>query len=142
VNEVPYKFEAGTPAIAEAIGFGAAVDYLSTVGMEAVRTHTEQVTDYAYQALTNINGLEIIGPPAGERSGILSFTMDGIHPHDVAQLLDDDGIAVRAGHHCAMPLHEKLAISATTRASFYLYNNKTDVDALVTGLKKVIEVFK
>jgi len=142
VNELPYKFEAGTPAIAEAIGFGAAVDYLSSIGMEQVFDHERALTAYGYDALSAIKGLKLLGPDAANRSGVLSFTIEGIHPHDIAQLLDEDGIAVRAGHHCAMPLHEKLAIPASTRASLYLYNNEEEIDALVKGLKKVIEVFK
>jgi cysteine desulfurase/selenocysteine lyase len=141
-NELPYKFEAGTPAIAEAIGFGAAIDYLASLGMEEIYNHEKQLASYAYDALSEIEGLEMLGPGADERCGVLSFTLEGIHPHDIAQLLDQVGIAVRAGHHCAMPLHEKLAIPASTRASLYLYNSKADVDALISGLRKVIEVFK
>jgi cysteine desulfurase / selenocysteine lyase len=140
-NELPYKFEAGTPAIAEAIGFGAAIDYLASLGMEEIYNHEKQLASYAYDALSEIEGLEMLGPGADERCGVLSFTLEGIHPHDIAQLLDQVGIAVRAGHHCAMPLHEKLAIPASTRASLYLYNSKADVDALISGLRKVIEVF-
>jgi cysteine desulfurase / selenocysteine lyase len=140
-NELPYKFEAGTPAIAEAIGFGAAIDYLASLGMEKIYNHEKQLASYAYDALSEIEGLEMLGPGADERCGVLSFTLEGIHPHDIAQLLDQVGIAVRAGHHCAMPLHEKLAIPASTRASLYLYNSKADVDALISGLRKVIEVF-
>ena len=140
-NSVPYKFEAGTPAIAEAIGFGAAVDYLSLIGMQQIHDHVAKITAYAFKRLSEIKGLKIIGPDAEFRSGVLAFTMEGIHPHDIAQLLDSDGIAVRAGHHCAMPLHEKLGLPASTRASLYLYNNESDIDALIHGLSKVKKVF-
>jgi cysteine desulfurase/selenocysteine lyase len=140
-NDLPYKFEAGTPAIAEAIGFGAAIDYLSSLGMDAIYTHEKQLASYAYNALSEVNGLEILGPGADRRCGVLSFTLEGIHPHDIAQLLDQEGIAVRAGHHCAMPLHDKLMIPASTRASMYLYNTNQDIEALILGLRKVIEVF-
>ncbi|RJQ40069.1 MAG: cysteine desulfurase [Anaerolineaceae bacterium] len=140
-NEIPYKFEAGTPAIAEAIGFRAAVDYLNAVGMEDIHAHEKQITAYAYQRLSEISGLHILGPSANERGGVISFELEGIHPHDVAQILDSDGIAVRAGHHCAMPLHQKLKVQASTRASFYLYNTTEDVDELVKGIHKVKEIF-
>jgi len=140
-NEIPYKFEAGTPAIAEAIGFRAAVDYLNAVGMEDIHAHEKQITAYAYQRLSEISGLHILGPSANERGGVISFELEGIHPHDVAQILDSDGIAVRAGHHCAMPLHQKLKVQASTRASFYLYNTTEDVDELVKGIHKVKETF-
>jgi len=140
-NSVPYKFEAGTPAIAEAIGFGAAVDYLSSVGMQQIHDQVAKTTAYAFKRLSEIKSLKIIGPGAEFRSGVLAFTMEGIHPHDIAQLLDSDGIAVRAGHHCAMPLHEKLGLPASTRASLYLYNNESDIDALIHGLSKVKKVF-
>jgi cysteine desulfurase/selenocysteine lyase len=140
-NEIPYKFEAGTPAIAEAIGFRAAVDYLNAVGMEDIHAHEKQITAYAYQRLSEISGLHILGPSANERGGVISFELEGIHPHDVAQILDSDGIAVRAGHHCAMPLHQKLKVQASTGASFYLYNTTEDVDELVKGIHKVKEIF-
>jgi len=141
-NELPYKFEAGTPAIAEAIGFGAAVDYLSSLSMETIFAHEQKITKYGYDVLSTIEGLEILGPEPAYRGGVLSFVLDGIHPHDIAQLLDQSGIAVRAGHHCAMPLHNKLKIPASTRASLYLYNSEEDIDALAVGLGKIIEVFK
>lgn len=140
-NDLPHKFEAGTPAIAEAIGFGAAVDYLSQVGMEAIAAHEKRLVKYGMDALSCVEGLRILGPEAGSRGGVISFTLEGIHPHDVAQLLDLDGIAVRAGHHCAMPLHDKLGIPASTRASFYLYNTEQEIDQLVESLGKVIKVF-
>ena len=136
-NELPYKFEAGTSAIAEAIGFGAAVDYLNSIGMDAIAAHQREITRYAMQVLGEFPWLHILGPVVDERGGVVSFTVDDVHPHDVAQLLDRDGIAVRAGHHCAMPLHEILGLPATTRASFYLYNSPADVDALAASLRKV-----
>ena len=140
-NNLPYKFEAGTPAIAEAVGFGSAIDYLVSIGMDEIYKHEKQLASYTYGKLSEIKGLEILGPGADNRCGVLSFTLEGIHPHDIAQLLDQEGIAVRAGHHCAMPLHEKLLIPASTRVSLYLYNSKADVEALISGLRKVIEVF-
>ncbi|HUH98042.1 MAG TPA: cysteine desulfurase [Anaerolineales bacterium] len=140
-NSIPAKFEAGTPAIAESVGFGAAVDYLSLIGMEQISAHEHELIEYALERLEEIPGVKVFGPTADQRGGVASFTLDGIHPHDVAQILDRDGIAVRAGHHCAQPLHEKFGISATTRASFYLYSAKEEVDALVNGLYKVKKVF-
>ena len=141
VNSIPYKFEAGTPAIAEGVGFGAAIDYLEGVGMEAIARHEQELTLYAMQALSAEKGVTILGPEAEKRGSVVSFTLEGIHPHDVAQILDADGIAVRAGHHCAMPLHQHLNLPATTRASMYLYNSTDDIDALVRGLAKVRKVF-
>jgi cysteine desulfurase/selenocysteine lyase len=140
-NELPHKFEAGTPAIAEAIGFGAAVDYLESIGMNDIETHEKKVTRYAMDLLPTFDDINLIGPRADKKGGVVSFVMDGVHPHDIAQILDSEGIAVRAGHHCAMPLHERLNIIATTRASFYLYNTKEDVDLLLKGLDKVREIF-
>lgn len=140
-NELPYKFEAGTPAIAEAIGFGAAVDYLSAIGMDAIAEHEQTIVKYAYEQLAAVPGVKILGPGAEARGGVTAFTLEGIHPHDVAQILDSEGIAVRAGHHCAMPLHERFHIPASTRASFYLYNTLTEVDQLVKGLEKAKRIF-
>jgi len=141
-NSIPHKFEAGTPAIAQAIGFGAAVDYLSSIGMEKIFAHEKALVSYAMESLSDIPGLKIIGPLAEDRGGIISFVLDQIHPHDVAQILDESGIAVRAGHHCAMPLHEKFHLAASTRASFYLYNTKDDIDKLKKGLQHVRKVFE
>ena len=141
-NSIPYKFEAGTPAIAQAIGFGAAVDYLSSIGMDRIFAHEKKLISYAMESLSDIPGLRIIGPSAEGRGGVISFTLDKIHPHDVAQILDESGIAVRAGHHCAMPLHEKLHLEASTRASFYFYNTKDDIDELKKGLLHVRKVFE
>ncbi|GAA0920000.1 cysteine desulfurase [Nonomuraea longicatena] len=139
----PHKFEAGTPPIVEAIGLGAAVDYLSSVGMEAIEAHEHELTAYALDALATVPSLRLIGPATTvERGGTLSFTLSGIHPHDVGQILDDEfGIAVRVGHHCARPLHLRFGIPATTRASFYLYNTTGEIDALVRGLHHVQKVF-
>ncbi|WKZ39481.1 MAG: cysteine desulfurase [Anaerolineales bacterium] len=141
-NSLPHKFEAGTPAIAEAVGFGAAVDYLSAVGMERIAAHEHDVTAYALDRLAEIPGVKLFGPSADKKGGVAAFILEGVHPHDVAQILDRDGIAVRAGHHCAQPLHEKFGIPATSRASFYLYTTKDEVDVLVTGLHKVKEMFE
>jgi cysteine desulfurase/selenocysteine lyase len=140
-NSLPHKFEAGTPAIAEAVGFGAAIDYLTTVGMEAIAAHEHEITEYALERLEEVPGLKVFGPSAQHKGGVAAFTFNGVHPHDVAQILDRDGVAVRAGHHCAQPLHEKFGIIATSRASFYLYNTKGEVDKLVEGIYKVKEIF-
>ncbi|MEK7543405.1 MAG: SufS family cysteine desulfurase [Patescibacteria group bacterium] len=138
----PHKFEAGTPHIAGVIGLGAAVDYLTSIGMDAVRSHEVEITDYALKGLATIKGVSVIGPPkAKDRGGVIAFTMKGSHAHDIAQLLNEDNVCIRAGHHCAMPLHEYLHIPATARASFYVYTTKSDVDALVEGLEKVKKLF-
>ena len=140
-NALPYKFEAGTPAIAEAVGFGAAVDYLTSLGMDAIAAHEHELTEYALERLEEVPGVRVFGPGAQNKGGVAAFTLEGVHPHDVAQILDQDGIAVRAGHHCAQPLHEKFGLPATSRASFYLYNTKEEVDLLVNGIYKVKELF-
>ncbi len=140
-NTLPHKFEAGTPAIAEAIGFGEAVDYLTEVGMETIASHEHTLTSYALERLEEIPGVRVYGPVSEHKGGVVSFTMDAIHPHDVAQILDHYGIAIRAGHHCAMPLHEKYHLPATSRASFYLYNQMSEVDKLVEAIYKVKETF-
>jgi cysteine desulfurase/selenocysteine lyase len=140
-NTLPHKFEAGTPAIAEAVGFGAAVDYLTSVGMKDIAAHEHEITEYALERLEEIPGVKLFGPSADKKGGVAAFTLEGVHPHDVAQILDQDGVAVRAGHHCAQPLHEKFGIPATSRASFYLYSTKEEVDMLVKGLYKVKEMF-
>jgi len=141
-NELPYKFEAGTPAIAPAIGLGAAVDYLERVGMKAIADHEKEIITYALERLEEIPGVGVFGPSAEHKGGVASFTLKGVHPHDVAQILDRAGIAVRAGHHCAMPLHEKFNLPATTRASFYLYNTKEEVDLLVDAIYQVKRIFR
>jgi cysteine desulfurase / selenocysteine lyase len=136
-NELPYKFEAGTPAIAEAYGFGAAIDYLSEIGLAAIEAHEHELTGYALERLAELDWVRVFGPPADRRAGIVSFEVEGIHPHDVAQILDWEGVAVRAGHHCTQPLMSRLGVSATTRASFYLYTIPEEIDRLVDGLHKV-----
>ncbi len=140
-NDLPHKFEAGTPAIAEAVGFGAAVDYLSALGMDQVERHERSVTGYAIEELSRIPDLHILGPGIEEKGGVVAFYIKDIHAHDVAQILDSKGIAVRAGHHCAQPLHIKFDLPATSRASFYLYNTKEEVDRLVEGIQKVKDIF-
>lgn len=136
-NELPYKFEAGTPPIAEVVGLGAAADYLSDIGMTAIHEHEQEIVSYAMTQLGALPDLEIIGPGPTERGGVVSFWMDVAHPHDIAAILDEEGICVRAGHHCAQPLHDRFCIPASARASFYIYNDKEDVDALVTALDRV-----
>jgi cysteine desulfurase/selenocysteine lyase len=140
-NDLPWKFEAGTPAIAEAIGLGVAVDYLTGLGMHNVRVHEIELTTYAFERLSQVEGIRIYGPHnPTERGGAIAFTLGDLHPHDIAALLDSEGIAVRAGHHCAMPLHEKFGLTATTRASFYVYNLPEEVDRLAEGLDKTREL--
>lgn len=131
----PHRFEAGTPPIAQAVGLGAAVGYLSAIGMDAIAAHEQEITAYALEGLKTVPGLRILGPSEPvDRGGAVSFTVPGIHPHDVSQLLDSRGIAVRGGHHCARPLHERFGVQSSTRASFYLYTTKGEIDALVDGL--------
>jgi cysteine desulfurase / selenocysteine lyase len=141
-SELPWKFEAGTPAIAEAIGFGAAVEYLEALGMEAVHEHEQEITAYALARLSEVAGLRVLGPSADRRGGLVTFTLGDIHPHDVAGALDTMGIAIRAGHHCAMPLHERFGVPASARASFYVYTTRAEIDALGEGLDKVVEYFR
>ncbi len=140
-NELPHKFEAGTPAIAEAVGLGAALDYLSKVGMPAIARHEQEMIAYALPRLAEIPGVQVYGPAAERKGGVAAFTLAGVHPHDIAQVLDQKGVAVRAGHHCAMPLHDKLNLPATARASFYLYNTPEEVDRLVMAIYQVKELF-
>lgn len=140
-NSLPHKFEAGTPAIAEVIGLGAAVDYLSGLGMEAVAAYEHELARYGIEQLEKVDGLRLLGPDADHKGSVFAFTLGDIHPHDVAQLLDQSGIAVRAGHHCAMPLHQKLNIPASTRASLYIYNSKNEIDRLVESLQSVKKIF-
>jgi len=142
-NDLPYKFEAGTPNIADVIGFGAAIDYLTKIGMDNVREHEVELTKYAIEKLSEIKGIHIYGTKdISKRGGVISFNFADVHPHDVAQIIDGEGIAVRSGHHCAQVLMERLNVSATSRASFYIYNTKEDIDALVNSLNKVATVFK
>jgi cysteine desulfurase / selenocysteine lyase len=141
-NELPYKFEAGTPMVAEAVGLGAAVDYLSGLGMERVRAHERELTAYLLERLNEVPGLRVVGPPhAGERGGLASFTIDGMHPHDIAELADRGGVCIRAGHHCAQPLMRCLGVAATARASVGIYNTPAEIDALVDALRAGRAVF-
>lgn len=137
---VPHKFEAGTPAIAEAVGFGAAVDYLESVGFDAIRSHEEEIARYALDRLSEIDGLRIVGPTE-QRLGVVSFTYGDIHPHDLATILDRRGVAIRSGHHCNQPLMDYLGVDATARASFYLYTSRTEIDALVDALLVARDLF-
>jgi cysteine desulfurase/selenocysteine lyase len=139
-NDLPYKFEAGTPNIAGAIGLGAAVDYVQALGFEGIEAHEAELLEYGTRALSAIDGLRIVGT-AHHKAGILSFTLENIHPHDIGTILDEQGIAVRTGHHCAQPVMQRFQIPATARASMAFYNTKHDIDALVHGLDRVIEVF-
>jgi cysteine desulfurase/selenocysteine lyase len=140
---IPHKFEAGTPPIIEAIGLGAAVDYLGHIGMEAVHAHEQAITGYALQGLATVPGLKVLGPlDARERGGAISFELEGVHPHDIAQVLDSRGIAVRAGHHCAKPAHARFGVQSSTRMSSYLYTTPSEIDALVEGLEYTRSYFK
>src|SRR5438552_5648772 len=138
--ELPAKFEAGTSPVAEAVGLGAAIDYLEGVGLEAIEQHEHMLASYALEQLGEIPGLTLYGPPADRRAGIVSFNVEGVHPHDVAQILDLDAIAIRAAHHCCKPLMRRLDVAATNRASFYLYNTPEDVEKLAEGVRRVIEI--
>jgi cysteine desulfurase/selenocysteine lyase len=140
-NELPWKFEGGTPAIAECVGFGAAVDYIGAIGLGAIERHEHELTAYAYERLSSLPGLRILGPGPEARGGTLSFTFAGIHPHDLAEELDREGVCVRAGHHCTQPAMAAFGVPATTRASFYLYTMRAEVDRLVDGLERVRGVF-
>jgi cysteine desulfurase/selenocysteine lyase len=140
-NELPHKFEAGTAPIAEAVGLGAAIDYLQSIGLDSIEQHEHDLLDDALPRLEALEGVRVFGPPADQRAGIVSFEVEGIHPHDVAQILDSDGIAVRAGHHCNQPLMAKLGVSATSRASFYLYTVREEIDRLAAGIEKARKVF-
>jgi cysteine desulfurase / selenocysteine lyase len=142
--ELPAKFEAGTPPIVPAIGLGAAIDYLQRIGLEAISQHEHALLHHAHKVLSQIGGVKLLGPAPepNQKSGIVSFVVDGIHAHDVAQLLDRHGVAIRAGHHCAMPLHQRLGLTATSRASFYFYNTPAEVDALGEALRDAKRVFR
>ena len=142
-NDLPYKFEAGTPNIADVVGLGAAIDYLTKIGMDNVREHEIELTKYAIEKLSTVKGLHIYGTKdLSKRGGVISFNFADVHPHDVAQIIDGEGIAVRSGHHCAQVLMERLNVAATSRASFYIYNTKQDIDILVNSLNIVAKVFK
>jgi cysteine desulfurase / selenocysteine lyase len=140
-GELPHKFEAGTAPMAEAVGLGAAIDYLNAVGFEAIEAHEHELAAYALRRLAEVPGITLYGPPAERRAGIVSFNIEGIHPHDVAQILDMQGVAIRAGHHCCQPLMQKLGVAATNRASFYLYTLQEEIDQLADGLHTVRKVF-
>jgi cysteine desulfurase/selenocysteine lyase len=141
-NEIPWKFEAGTPDISAQIGLGAAAEYLMKIGMENAAVHEHELAVYALETLRReVPGIELYGPPADQRGGVVAFNLPGIHPHDVAQILDRSGICVRAGHHCAMPLHERFDLSATARASFNVYTIPEEIDALAVGLREVARIF-
>ena len=141
-NDLPYKFEAGTPAIAEVIGLGAAIDYLNDLDMDWVAEHERAVTTYAWDQIHQVEGVRVLGPGPDQRGGLLSFVLGDIHPHDVAAVMDMEGIAIRAGHHCAQPIHDHYGINATSRASFYVYNTEEEVDRFVAALYKTKEIFE
>jgi cysteine desulfurase/selenocysteine lyase len=140
-GEVPAKYEAGTQPIAEAVGFGAAVDYITKVGLESIEQHEHELATYALEQLAEVPGIKLYGPPPERRAGIVSFNLGDLHPHDVAQVLDMEGVAIRAGHHCCQPLMQKLGVAATNRASFYLYTVPDEIDRLVAGLHKAQKIF-
>jgi len=139
-NKIPYKFEAGTPNIAGVIGLGSAIDYLTSIRLDAASAHENELLEYATNAISQISGIRLVGT-AREKSAIVSFVVDGLHPHDIGTILDQEGIAVRTGHHCAQPVMDRFGVPATVRASLALYNTREDIDALVSGLRKVSEVF-
>src|SRR3712207_1213731 len=141
-GEIPAKFEAGTSAIAEGVGLGAAIDYLREIGMDRVREHEKDLTGYALERLPSVDGLRLFGPPDPEqRGGVVSFEIEGMHPHDIAELCDREAVCIRAGHHCAQPLMRALGVNATARASFHVYNAREDVDRLVEALGRARAVF-
>jgi cysteine desulfurase/selenocysteine lyase len=140
-NVLPHKFEAGTPNVADAIGLAAACQYLDGIGMDDVLAHERSLVRLATEKLQQIEGLRVYGPPPAERSGVVSFTVADIHPHDLATILDQEGVCIRAGHHCAQPLMRRLGVSATARASFYVYSDESDVDALVRALERAKTLF-
>jgi cysteine desulfurase/selenocysteine lyase len=140
---IPHRFEAGTPPIVEAVGLGAAVEYLGHVGLDRIHAHEKAITGYALDGLRTIPGLTILGPAdAAARGGAISFELEGVHPHDIAQVLDSRGVAVRAGHHCAKPVHQRFGVQASTRMSSYLYTTPAEIDALVEGLEYTRSYFK
>jgi cysteine desulfurase/selenocysteine lyase len=141
-NDLPHKFESGTPIVAETIGLGVAIDYLKKLGMDNVKRHEEEMAAYALKRLGETKGVRIIGPnKAQDRGGLVAFEIEKVHPHDVAAILDDSGIAIRSGHHCAMPLHLRLNIPASSRASFQVYTKKEEIDALISAIEKVKTIF-
>jgi len=141
-NDIPYKFEAGTPNIAQAIGLGAAIDYINEIGLTNIQDYVKHLLKNALEKLRAIDGLTIYGHQVGKSSAVISFNLDSVHPHDLAQFLDQDGVAVRAGHHCAQPIMDKLGVSSTIRASFYLYNTVEEIDKLCKSLIKTASFFR
>jgi len=142
-NDLPYKFEAGTPNIADVIGFSAAIDYLERIGMGKVREHEIELTTYALDKLSQIKGIKLYGPnEIAKRGGVISFNLGDIHPHDLATIIDEDGVAIRSGHHCAQVLMERLDVAATSRASFYIYNTREEVDVFIKSLNRARELFR
>jgi cysteine desulfurase/selenocysteine lyase len=142
-NDIPFRFEAGTPNIADVVGFGTAIDYLSEIGMDNIRKHEIELTDYALRCLSTIGLVTVYGPnKAEERGGVISFNIGDIHPHDLATIVNKHGIAIRSGHHCAQVLMERLNVSATSRASFYIYNTRKDVDRLIYALNDARRIFR
>lgn len=140
-NRLPFKFEAGTPNIAGTVGLGAAIDYLNEIGLDTIARYEHELLAYGRSVLVDIPGLQMVGD-AEDKAGVLSFDLEGIHPHDVGTILDQEGIAIRTGHHCAQPIMERFGVAATARASLALYNTKEELDVLVRGIHKVIEVFR
>jgi cysteine desulfurase/selenocysteine lyase len=140
-GELPHKFEAGTAPLAEAVGLGAAIDYVTEIGFDAIHEHERELVEHALERLAELPGLTLYGPPPERRAGIVSFNVEGIHPHDIAQVLDMDGVAIRAGHHCCQPLMHKLGVAATNRASFYVYTTREEVDRLVEGVRRAQQLF-
>jgi cysteine desulfurase/selenocysteine lyase len=140
-SELPWKFEAGTPCIAQAVGLGTAVDYLNEIGLGLILEHERDLVTYALERLSHVKDLIIYGPGPDERAGVVSFNLPGMHPHDLSNLLDEHGVAIRAGHHCAQPLVESLGVAGTARASFYIYNTRAEIDILVEAIEKARKVF-
>jgi cysteine desulfurase/selenocysteine lyase len=141
-NEVPWKFEAGTPAIGQGIALAAAAEYLDNIGMDRIERHERELAEYTLKRLEEFDDIDIFGPPSGEpRGGLVAFDVDGVHAHDLSEVLNDYSIAVRAGHHCTQPLHDKFGVTATARASFYLYNTKDEIDALVAAIDDARQLF-
>ena len=141
-TEPPQRFEAGTQMTSQVVGLGAAVEFLNHVGMDAIAAHEHELTEYALEQLQTIDGLRIIGPTTAENRGsAVAFVVDGIHPHDMGQVLDDDGVCIRVGHHCAWPIHRRMGVQASARASFYLYNTTAEIDALVASIRRAQEFF-
>jgi len=140
-EDLPWKFEAGTPVIAQAIGLHAAIDYLEDIGMETVQAHEELLAEYAYNQLSAFDDVETYGPPGGDRGGLVAFNLEGVHAHDLSSILNEYGVAIRAGDHCTQPLHDKIGVPASTRASFYIYNTREEIDELVTAVDAARELF-